>query len=54
MLHEAPVPRLQGRKTLVSRHGQTLREQRSREEKPTSDDDATPRRKRVWRPEAVE
>lgn len=41
-LHEAPVSRLQGQKTLVSRLGQPLREQRLREEKPTSDDGATP------------
>jgi hypothetical protein len=54
MLHEGTIPRLQGRKTLASPHGQRSRERLSREENLTANDDATQRRKRAWRMETAE
>jgi hypothetical protein len=54
MSHEGSVQRLQGRKTLASLFGSRSRERSVRKAKPTANDDATLRRKRVWRTEAVE
>jgi hypothetical protein len=54
MPHEEAGSRLQGRKTLTSPLGERPRERLLGGEKPTTNDDAARRRKRVRRTETVE